>query len=395
MNESAVDTIVVGAGPYGLAAAAHLQGKGIETRVLGRPMSFWREQMPVGMLLRSPFVACSISDPEGSLTIADYERAAGLEHAEPVPLDRFVDYGDWFRAQAGIDVDERLVSSVSRNGVFRLELEDGDVLTARNVVVAAGIGDFASRPPIFANLSDELVSHACEHCDLGTFAGRRVLVIGGGQSALESAALLHESGAEVEVIVREPKVHWLDFRLQHELGLLSRLMYAPPDVGPMGVSHLVARPGLYRLLPRSLQNRLGPRTLRPAGAGWLVPRVRETKEILLTVGRAAVAADERAGAVHVTLDDGSERTVDHVLLGTGYRVDVHRYPFLSESLLSALHVRDGYPVLRRGLESSVEGLHFAGAPALWSFGPLLRFVAGSGFAAAQIARGIAAHRRRS
>src|SRR5436190_2041361 len=161
MSDAAVETVVVGAGPYGLAAAAHLRGAGVDVHVLGRPMSFWREQMPVGMLLRSPFVACTISDPKGSLTIADYERAAGLEHAEPVPLARFVDYGDWFRAQSGIDVDDRLVSRISQNGRFHIELEDGDSLTAQNVVVAAGIADFANRPGIFADLRSELVSHAC------------------------------------------------------------------------------------------------------------------------------------------------------------------------------------------------------------------------------------------
>src|SRR3954470_3078084 len=146
MSDAAFQTVVVGAGPYGLAAAAHLRGAGVDVHVLGRPMSFWSEQMPVGMLLRSPFVACSISDPQGSLTIADYERAAGLEHAEPVPLDRFVDYGNWFRAEAGLDVDERMVSRISRNGRFHIELTDGESLTAQNVVVAAGIADFANRP---------------------------------------------------------------------------------------------------------------------------------------------------------------------------------------------------------------------------------------------------------
>jgi cation diffusion facilitator CzcD-associated flavoprotein CzcO len=67
MSDAALDTIVVGAGPYGLSAAAHLKGAGVDVHVVGRPMSFWREQMPVGMLLRSPFVACSMSDPERSV----------------------------------------------------------------------------------------------------------------------------------------------------------------------------------------------------------------------------------------------------------------------------------------------------------------------------------------
>src|SRR5438445_11390678 len=109
---------VLGAGPYGLSTAAHLTGAGADVRVIGRPMSFWREQMPAGMLLRSPYVACNISDPDEALTLADYERAEGLARAEPVPLARFVDYGEWFRREAALDVDERLVSHVERNGHF-------------------------------------------------------------------------------------------------------------------------------------------------------------------------------------------------------------------------------------------------------------------------------------
>jgi cation diffusion facilitator CzcD-associated flavoprotein CzcO len=390
METTDIEIAVLGAGPYGLSAAAHMKAAGRDVQVIGRTMSFWREQMPVGMLLRSPYVACNLSDPDGVLTLADYERAKGMETAIPVPLDRFVDYGTWFREQAGLDVDERHVASVSRNGTFALELDDGETLTARRVVVAAGIGPFANRPHLYGALPEDRVSHACEEIDIARFSGRRVAVIGGGQSALESAALLHEHGADVEVIVRQGSVHWLNFRLQHELGLLSRLLYAPPDVGPAGISHLVARPSLYRWLPRRTQTALWPRVLRPAGAGWLVPRMRDT--VLITTGRAVTRAEAEGDAVRLTLDDGSVRSVDHVLLGTGYRVDVGKYPFLSRGLLEAVRRVDGHPTLSHGLESSVDGLHFLGAPAARSFGPLLRFVAGADFAARAVARKLASIR---
>jgi hypothetical protein len=94
--------------------------------------------------------------------------------------------------------------------------------------------------------------------------------------------------------------------------------------------------------------------------------------------------------VELTLDDGLHRTVDHVLLGTGFRVDLARYGLLDDALLGAVRRVNGYPVLGRGLESSVAGLHFLGAPSSWSFGPIMRFVSGSWFSgqalAAQIAR---------
>ena len=80
------------------------------------------------------------------------------------------------------------------------------------------------------------------------------------------------------------------------------------------------------------------------------------------------------------------------MFGTGYQVDVARYGFLSEAPARAARRVDGYPVLTRGLESSVAGLHFMGAPAAWSFGPIMRFVSGSWYGASAVARGSACRR---
>jgi FAD-dependent urate hydroxylase len=88
-------------------------------------------------------------------------------------------------------------------------------------------------------------------------------------------------------------------------------------------------------------------------------------------------------------------TVDHVLFGTGYRVDVSRYPFLAPSLVDGMQRAGGYPVLRRGMETSVPGLHIIGAPASWSFGPIMRFVAGGWYGGQSVARRVGeADRRR-
>lgn len=94
----------------------------------------------------------------------------------------------------------------------------------------------------------------------------------------------------------------------------------------------------------------------------------------------------------MTLDDGSRCTADHLLLATGSRVDVARYPFLSAELLRGLRHVGGYPVLSGAMESSVAGLHFLGAPAAVSFGPLMRFVSGSHYAATRLVRAIASAR---
>jgi hypothetical protein len=126
------------------------------------------------------------------------------------------------------------------------------------------------------------------------------------------------------------------------------------------------------------------RAIRPAGAKWLQTRL---VDVPITTGRTVRAARNGNG-VEVELDDGTTRHGDHVILGTGYRVDVRGYGFLDEQLVSEITAIDGYPVLGRGLESSVLGLHFLGAPAAWSFGPLMRFVSGTWWAGRSLARSI-------
>jgi cation diffusion facilitator CzcD-associated flavoprotein CzcO len=393
IGRPAVDTdvAVIGAGPYGLSVAAHLTATDdLHVRVFGWPMSFWEEHMPVGMLLRSPWPACHLSDPADEWTLDRYRALHEHEFGEPVPLERFVDYGRWFQRALVPDVDRRMVRAVDRGSRgFTLVLEDGDRVAAGRVIVAAGIVPFARRPREFAALPPDLASHSVDNRDLAGFAGRRVAVIGGGQSALESAALLREHGADVEVLVQHPVVHWLTRRWQHRTPGVSKMLYAWPDVGPAGVSHLVARPGLYGRLPRRGQDRLAVRSVRAAGAAWLVPRLRD---VPIQTGRRVVEAVRVDGHVRLVLDDGSRRTADHVLLATGYRVDVARYDFLAPRILADVRRVDGLPVLSRAFESTVPGMHFVGAPAAWSHGPLMRFVAGAGFTSRSLARGIAAMR---
>ena len=188
------DVAIIGAGPYGLSAAAHLRTiKGLDVHVFGEPMCFWDRNMPVGMLLRSGWAASHIADPDQSMTLDDFRAASGKSFSSPVPRERFVEYGLWYQSRAVHDLDPRKIARVEAhpNG-FRLALENGDVMTARRVVVAAGISSFTWRPPQFANLPSQLVSHTSEHREFQKFAGKHVLVVGSGQSALESAALLRE-----------------------------------------------------------------------------------------------------------------------------------------------------------------------------------------------------------
>lgn len=390
---SACDVAVIGAGPYGLAAGAHLSGvKGLEVRVFGEPMDFWKTHMPSGMLLRSTRTTSDISDPAGALKI---EAFGALRHGslpDPIPLDHFVDYGLWFQRTALPSLDRRPIRQVERASPgFRLSLESGESLTSRRVVIAAGIGPFAIWPEVFAGLSPRFVTHCSDHKDLGRFRGRRVVVVGAGPSALESAALIQEAGGTVEVLVRGPGIPWHGSG-GREAGwqnfvrgskALEKILYAPTGVGPAGISRIVGHPHALKYFPRSLQDTFRVKSLRPTPFRSLQERL---TNVTITVSSHVVSAAQKGEDLSLKLKDGGERRVDHVLLGTGYKVDVARYPFLSPELVRGIRMTDGFPHLTAGLESSVPGLHFLGAPAGWTFGPLMYFVAGTGFAASNLAR---------
>jgi cation diffusion facilitator CzcD-associated flavoprotein CzcO len=382
------DVVVIGAGPYGLASAAHLHGRRLSPRVFGDPLSFWADQMPEGMWLRSAWGASSISDPQGRLSLDVFDSEQPTPLARPLPRRDFVRYGRWFAERQGAPIDRRMIATLERSGNgFELKLEAGDSVHARRVVVATGLRRFPSRPAIFEGFDRGLVEHAVDVKDLEPYAGLSVAVIGAGQSAVETATLAAEAGASVELIGRAEGIRWLTRSAAlHRFSLVQKLLYAPTDVGPPGLSWVIAMPNTFRRLPSGYQEKLAYRSIRPAAAGWLVER---SAPVRMTLGRAVTDAQPTGSRVRLTLDDGSVREVDRVILCTGYKVDVAREPMVGSSVMQDLRVENGYPVLRRGFESSVPGLHFVGAYSAPSYSPVMRFVSGTPFAARSLAAHIA------
>jgi lysine/ornithine N-monooxygenase len=391
------DVAIVGAGPYGLSVAAHLRRSGMSVRHFGLPMNLWRTSMPSGMFLKSQGFASNLSDPQGAFTLAAFCRATGRPYADyglPVPLDTFVAYGAWFQAEQALDVEEVLVTRVTPSlGSYEIDLADGGLARARQVVLAIGVEHFAYLPDQLSGLPAAACTHSSAHTDLGIFRGQQVAVIGAGQSALESAALLHEAGADVQVVLRKQQVVWNGAPLALTRPLLDRLREPEAGLGSGWSTWFYSRhPGLFRHLPASTRVYRARTALGPAGASWLRGRVEGEFPIL--AGHALDWAVSGPGGVRLGLASSTggrtELAADHVIAATGYRPDLRRLTFLDEDLQSRLPTVAGTPVVGRDYQSAAAGLYVIGPGVAPTFGPVMRFVYGADHAARTVARRLSA-----
>jgi FAD-dependent urate hydroxylase len=385
------DTLIIGAGPFGLSIAAHLRHRGIEHRIVGRPMNTWRAHMPTGMNLRSEPYGSDLAAPGTHYDIETYCRQHGLDYVArlgPLSLERLLEYTDWFADELVQEIEDLTVTEIIPDGTgFRVSFAEEESRTFRHVVVATGIIPYATLPVELEGLPRELVTHTCDHSDLGRFSGRQVAVVGGGQSALETAALLHESGADTTVVVRRPELNWLDPNPE-TLGPIGHLRRPVNKLCEGWRCEFWNTPFAFRRLPESVRLSKARTVLGPAGAWWLKDRIEGQVDVM--TGHRTVGATANGGGVRL-LVEGPQRSfldVDHVIAGTGFRVDVTRLPFIAPSILSRLAVISGYPVLDRAGESSVSGLYFVGAPAAASNGPSTRFIAGTHTSVPQLVRSL-------
>jgi FAD-dependent urate hydroxylase len=397
MSNSSSEIAIIGAGPYGLSIAAHLRATGREFRIFGSPMRSWRANMPAGMFLKSEGCASNLSDPDGAHVLERYcaeHRHAYGDYAVPVSLSTFTGYGLSFQQKLVPNLEDRQVTELTASpGGFTLELDGGERVAARRVVVAVGATYFGYVPSTLRHLSRELVSHSSEHRDLGGFKGRDVTIVGAGQSALETAALLHEQGAYPRVLVRRASIAWNATPDAGRRPLPQRIRRPPAGLGagwrtlfyseaPWAFYHLPQRPRI-----QAVRTVLGP-----AGAWWLKDRVLGHVPVLL--GHSVLGADARGDRVRLLVDQAGngrkELLTDHVIAATGYRVDLRALPFLGPQLQPRLRRVGQSPLLSRDFEASVEGLYFVGLAAANHFGPVMRFVYGADFAARRVTRHLAA-----
>jgi FAD-dependent urate hydroxylase len=394
---STTEVLIIGAGPFGVSISAHLRGLGVEHDTVGRPMDTWRNHMPAGMVMKSEPYASVIAAPGAGYKVSDYCQSHGFYYVDrvgPLSSERFLGYADWYTEQLVPYVRDVTAADIRQTGQgFQVAFADAEPVTARQVVLATGVLPYAHIPDELAGLPSDLVSHARDHRDLSRFKGRRVAVIGAGQSALESAALLHEAGADVTIVARTPQLSWNDPN-PARLGPFGQLKRPVTQLCEGWHCAFWYQPSLFRRLPEDMRITKARTVLGPNGSWWLKDRVDGVIEVLNGHQVRKAAAD--GSGVELLLDGPAQSTlhVDHVLCGTGYRIDLKRLDFLPDGLRTQISTVNGYPTVARTGESSVPGLYFVGAPTAVSVGPSARFIAGTHNMAAKVAQAVA-HRAKA
>jgi cation diffusion facilitator CzcD-associated flavoprotein CzcO len=359
------ELLVIGAGPYGYSAAAHARTRGIRTRIVGMPMSFWRDQMPADMFLRSGRDWSLDADEEYSFEAYFADRGLRPESHDPIPVSVVLDHTEWFREQKGLDVEEVMVESLStRDGYFEARLGDGTTISAERVLAAPGIAHFTALPDWYDQVPADRRTHTSQRVTFDDLAGARVAVIGGRQSAYEWAALLCDHGAErVDVIHR------------HDTPVFAKVSWAFVD--PY-VEQTLEHRGWWRSLPEERRQaitlefwQVGRLTLEH----WLTPRL--DADVVRSRPRTHVTSVGAAGdaAVRLGLSDGAVLDVDHVIAASGYRADLAAVPYLA-GVLDDVSVTDGFPDLSPGFETTLPGLYVTGFSATRDFGPFYGFTKG-------------------
>jgi thioredoxin reductase len=396
-----VDTVIIGAGPYGLSIAAHLAKSTLTFRIFGSPMQSWRTHMPKGMLLKSEGFASSLDDPDSSFTLRHYCEEMNLPFDDvgtPVPLDVFSAYGLEFQKRLVPTLEQTDITSVSRTlEGFELETADGQTVHARTVIVATGITHFSYLPPFLVDLPGSHVSHSSQHHDLSSFRGKTVVVLGAGASAVDIAAILHEEGSQVQLVARRQAIAF-HTKTKEPRPLLQRLRVPRSGLGIGWRSRLCTdAPLLFHLMPQEFRFRTVRNLLGPA-PGWFV-RDKVVGKFPLRLGCEIQSASIEGGKVHLKIveKDGSnsELIADHVISATGYQVSISRLEFLNEALRRLLHQVEDTPVLSSHFETSVPGLYMVGLVSANSFGPLTRFAYGAKFTAKRISKHVVAKIRAS
>lgn len=351
-----LDLAIIGSGPYGISLAAHAEAQGLSYELFGYPMDFWKNKMPPEMFIRTQLEFIGLSDPDDTYTFARYQHETGTEYSYPVPRSIWVDYAFWFAEKTHVRFSEELVHKLDYYGDrYVLLTEYGRRLEARQVVVSVGLTGAEYIPRHLRAFKGRWVTHTNGYTNYNDFCGKRVAVLGGGQSGWEAAALLYQAGAQVDLIYRGSG-------------------YESP------VPHINARqrklaPLFYFLTPEE-QEEERRELLRATVTEFLVPlvegKVQQRPYSEVTKAEVKDASDQ----LTLLISNGDSIEVDHLIVATGYQSRLDQLVFLSPFYSQIKQESNGYPKINERFESSVPGLYFAGPLSAYHHGPAFTQIAG-------------------
>lgn len=381
------DVVIVGAGPYGLSTAAHVQASGLNVAIFGKPLYLWKNHMPKGMLLRSIWWASMLSDPKRKYDLPQFAKQHNTTIPHPLPMDMFLDYALWFQKNVVPNVDETYIKNITKkDNFFHVTLEDGREIQSKTIVMACGLAYYVHVPDEFVKLPAKFVTHTYDYGKFDHLEGKNIVIIGGGQSALETAAIMHENGIHIEIVTRK-SINWLhpDNRTR---GFIECLVAPDAGIGAGWINRILeVYPYLFQKLPRKIKDRHlnGRGKHGPAGSFWLKSRL---KNVTIHQNEPVKNVEIKNNTIVLTLNSGKIIQADHVILATGYKADLHKLYMIDKNLRSLIKVYKGMPVLNKFFESNIRGLYFVGYSSHMSFGPLFRFIVGADATAKRVSKAI-------
>ncbi len=341
------NTVIVGASAAGLAVAACLSRAKV-------PHELLEQDHEVAGAWRRHYDRLHLHSSKGlsTLPFLGFPRSVPRYPSREQVIRYLEDYLRHFALAPRFG--ERVVS-VNRDGGGWLTRSEGGSYRSRNVVIATGNTQSPQRPALpgsetFAGP----ILHSSEYRNGAAWSGRRVLVVGFGNSGGEIALDLAEHGARPSVAVRSPvNVLPRDFLGVPILGWAIALTLVPLRMAD-AVGRLVSRLSLGRLEPLGLP---------PLPYGPMTQARRQARIPLLDSGTIARV---RRGGIEILpgvaslvprgarFADGTEREFDCVVLATGYRPAVASFLGPAGEVLDA----EGVPIAS-GVET-LPGLYFCG-----------------------------------
>ncbi len=362
------DFLIIGAGPFGLSMTAYAKHLNIDYKIVGRTMEFWKKNMPAGMRLRSG--PDWHLDPLGEYTLVNFLKTKNISHENisPIPINLYLEYVDWFRKEKQIEPIQEYITKLDyyadKKHRFRAYLSNNEVIEAQFVLVAIGFGYFKNIPQeMSSSLPNSYYSHTADLIDFSKLKSKNCIIVGGRQSAFESALLMKEAGVrEIDIVHRHKTPEFTHSDWGFVTPILDKMIDDPDyyiklsDLEKKEINDRFWQEGRLKLEP------------------WL-KELDQYEDIGINEQTNVCSSHiTKDGNIEVILSNGTNLNADHLLFATGYKVDLQRVPFLKNgNILDKLATNNGFPKLKAKFQSSLPGLYFTSLPATADFGAFFGF----------------------